>query len=121
MAARKRLALADTTLFADMKEPTALIEESEQVRHALVTFYLTHLRRTPPGHGVRIILAFMDLPCKWHPEQCTVAEFAAYVSRDVVARIDLAAEARVKKPRQQSQQDESDSEVEDETTERKRA
>jgi len=120
LAARKRLVMADTILFADTKEPPALIEESEQVRHILVMLFLTRLRRTAPGHGVRIILAFMGLPCKWHPEQCTVAEFAAYISRDVVAHIDLAAEARVNKPRKQLQPDESDSEVEDESTGKKR-
>ena len=49
-----------------------------------------------------------------------MAEFAAHLSRDVLAHIDLAAEARVKKPRQQSQPDESDTEEEDETTQRKR-
>ena len=120
MAARKRLVLADTTLFADMKEPKALIEESEEVRRILTMLFSRRLRRTPPGHALRIILVFMDLPCRWHPEQCTVAEFAAYSCRDVLAHIDLAAEARVKKPREQLQPDESDSEVEDDTTERKR-
>ena len=120
MAARKRLVLADTTLFADMKEPKALIEESEEVRRILMMLFATRLRRTPPGHALRIILVFMDLQCRWHPEQCTVAEFAAYSCRDVLAHIDLAAEARVKKPRQQLQPDESDSEVEDEATQPKR-
>ena len=82
--------------------------------------YFTRLRRSPPGHGIRIILVFMELPCKWHEEQCTVAKFAAYISRDVMAHMDLAAEARVKKPRKQLQPDESDSEFEDDITERKR-
>ena len=120
MAARKRLVLADTTLFADMKEPKSQIEESEKVRNELVTLYLRRFRRSPPGHGIRLILAFAGLPCKWYEEQCTVAEFAAYISRDVMAHIDLAAEARVKKPRKQSQLDESDSEVEDDINERER-
>ena len=101
MAARKRLVLADTTLFADMKEPKSEIAKSEKVRHILVMLYFTRLRRSPPGHGIRIILAFMELPCKWHEEQCTVADSAAYISRDVMAHMDLAAEARVKKPRKQ--------------------
>ena len=120
MAARKRLVLADTTLFADMKEPKAYIQESDEVRNVLEMLYLTRLRRSPPGQGVRIILAFLGLPCKWHEEQCTVAEFTAYVSRDVLAHIDLAAEARVKKPSKQLQPDETDSEIEDELTARKR-
>ena len=99
MAARKRLVLADTTLFADMKEPKKQLEESEQVRSILVTLYKTDVRRSAPGHGIRLILAFMDLPCKWHGEQCTVAEYGAYIARDVLAHIDLAAEARIKKPK----------------------
>ena len=40
------------------------------------------------------MLAFLDIPCKAHPEQCSIAEFAAYICRDVAAHIDLAAEAR---------------------------
>ena len=90
------------------------------MRHILMMLYFTCLRRSPPGHGVRTILAFMGLTCKWHEEQCSVAEFAAYTARDVMAHIDLAAEARVKKPRKPSLPDESDSEVEDDITHRKR-
>ena len=82
--------------------------------------FLTRLRRSAPGHGVRIILAFAGFSCRWHEEQCTVAEFAAHIARDVVAHIDLAAEARVKKPKLPLQHDESDSEVENELSERKR-
>jgi hypothetical protein len=93
---------------------------SEEVRNVLGMLYLTRLRRSPPGQGVRIILAFLGLPCKWHEEQCTVAEFTAYVSRDVLAHIDLAAEARVKKPSKQLQPDETDSEIEDDLTARRR-
>ena len=33
-----------------------------------------------------------------HAEQCSVAEHSAFVARDVLAHIDLAAEARVKPP-----------------------
>ena len=120
MAARKRLVLADTTLFANMKEPKSQIEEGEKVRNILVMLYLKRLQRSPPGHAVRTILAFLGLPCKWHEEQCTVAEFTAFIARDVLAHIDLAAEARVKKPRQQLQPDESDSEVEDDLNKRQR-
>ena len=120
MAARKRLVLADATLFAEIKEPQSEIEEGEKVRHILMMLYFTCLRRSPPSHGVRTILAFMGLTCKWHEEQCSVAEFAAYTSRDVMAHIDLAAEARIKKPMQQLQPAESDSEVEDDITHRKR-
>ena len=37
------------------------------------------------------------MPCRWHPEQCTLAEFCADIARDVMAHIDLAADARVNK------------------------
>ena len=36
--------------------------------------------------------------CTWQDEQCALAEFCAYVARDVVAHVDLAAEARVNVP-----------------------
>ena len=102
MAARKRLVLADTTLFADMKEPKDKIE-ADEVTNVLRMIYLMRLRRTPPFQGIRIILAILACPCKWHEEQCTVAECTAYWSRDVLAHIDLAAEARIKKPKKQVQ------------------
>ena len=53
LASRKKLVLADTTLFADIKEPKSAIEDGEQVRELLMTFYTTRLRRSPPSHGVR--------------------------------------------------------------------
>ena len=49
-----------------------------------------------PAEAMRQILAFCDQPHAWHDEQCTLAEFCAYIAVDVVAHIDLAAEARVK-------------------------
>ena len=51
-----------------------------------------------PAHGTRLTLSFLDVPSKWHDEQCTLAEFCAHVVRDVIAHVDLAAEARVKNP-----------------------
>ena len=64
MAARKTFVFADTTLFADMKEPKSKIEESEKVRNDLATLYLRRFRKSPPGHGITLILAFVGLPCK---------------------------------------------------------
>ena len=96
--------MADTTLFAGRKEPKCDIEEGEKLRELLnrcfTTACLGHepLRRSPPAHGVRTIMAFLGKPCRWHDEQCTLAEFSAYTARDVLAHIDLAAEARVKAP-----------------------
>ena len=57
------------------------------------------LQRTLPAQGMRLIMAFLDLPSKWREEQCTLAEFCSYIARDVLAHIDLAAEARVQKPK----------------------
>ena len=46
----------------------------------------------------------------WHDEQCTLAEYCAYIARGAIAHIDLAAEARVKipKPRSVAREVESD-------------
>ena len=111
--------MADTTLFADIKEPKSAIEDGEQVRELLMTFYTTHLRRSPPAHGVRTILAFLDKPCRWHDEQCTLAEFSANIVRDVMAHVDLAAEARVKKSEKPLDDAESEHESEDDDLNRR--
>ena len=111
--------MADTTLFADIKEPKSAIEDGEQVRELLMTFYTTRLRRSPPAHGVRTILAFLDQPCRWHDEQCTLAEFSAYIVRDVMAHVDLAAEARVKKSDKPLDDAESEHESEDDDLNRR--
>ena len=119
LSARKKLVMADTTLFADVKEPKSEIEDGEEVRQLLVTFYTTRLRRSPPCHGVRTIMAFLGMPCRWHEEQCTLAEFSAYIARDVVAHIDLAAEARVKKPSKPLDDAESEDESDDDRINRR--
>ena len=59
---------------------------------------------------MRTSLAFLGQPCRWHEEQCSLAEFSAYLGRDVIAHIDLAAEARVKVP--VTAQHDAESEVE---------
>ena len=61
-------------------------------------YALKKLRRTMPLHATRSILAFCGHMCAFHPEQCTLTEFCAYIVRDVISHIELAAEARVKKP-----------------------
>ena len=98
-ASRKWLVLADTTLFAEVKEPQAEIDAGENTKSLLQRFCRQRLHKNMCAQGARFILAFLGFPCKWHEEQCTLAEYCAYVARDVVAHIDLAAEARVKKPR----------------------
>ena len=98
-ASRKHLVMADTTLFAEVKEPAAEIVVGEDVLSVVRDWchQLTHSRM--PDHGGRIVLAFLDLQCKAHSEQCSLAEFCAHVARDVVVHMDLAAEARAgKKP-----------------------
>jgi hypothetical protein len=50
------------------------------------------------------------MPCRWHDEQCTLAEFSAFIVRDVMAHVDLAAEARViKSLRSQQLHDDAES------------
>ncbi|MCP4003312.1 MAG: hypothetical protein GY725_03870, partial [bacterium] len=107
-AARKRLVLADTTVFAENKEPRAEIQHGEATKDMLRNFCSHRLQRTMAAQATRLILSFLGLPCKWHDEQCTLAEFAAYLARDVIAHIDLAAEARVKKPTRPLQDAESE-------------
>ena len=48
-----------------------------------------------PSQAIRQILAFLNTICEWHPEQCTLAEYSAFIARDVMAHVDLAAEARI--------------------------
>ena len=121
LAARKKLVLADTTLFAEMKEPTEELEQTEEIMDVLKKIYTEKLRRTPPGQGVRGILAFLGKPCRWHEEQCTLAEYSAYISRDVMVHIDLAAEARVKKNDEQMPDVDSSDCSEDEASAPRRA
>eukprot|EP00959_Pyramimonas_sp_CCMP1952_P413541 8665451-Pyramimonas_sp.AAC.1 len=49
-----------------------------------------------PAEAARRILAFSNHHCRWHEEQCTLAEFCAHAARDVLAHVGLAAEARAK-------------------------
>jgi hypothetical protein len=107
-AARKRLVLADTTLFAEIKEPLADVQKGEDTKDLLRIFCGSRLQRTMPTHGMRLILGFLGVPCKWHDEQCTIAEFSAYIARDVIAHIDLAAEAKAKKSKRPLADEDSD-------------
>ena len=115
--ARKRLVLADTTLFSEVKEPRADLDKGELVLLSLEQFARSQLARRMPAEAARRILVFSDLCCAWHEEQCTLAEFCAYLARDVVAHVDLAAEARVKprpaKPAELEADEDSASDAED--------
>ena len=96
-ASRKKLVLADTTLFATLKEPQGAIQEGDEIKNVLDRYACTVLWRTMPFQATRTILAFSGCICSWHEEQCTLAEFCAYIARDVISHIELAAEARIKK------------------------
>ena len=116
-AARKHPVLADTVLFAEVKEPAAEVQEGEAVKQLLKDFALHRLERTMPAEATRCILAFCDRRSKWHPEQPTLAEFSAHVARDVIAHVELAAEARIKKPRKTAEDACSDRDDQSEASE----
>ena len=50
-----------------------------------------------PQNATRTIQALAGCICSWHEEQCSLSEFCAYIARDVISHIELAAEARIKK------------------------
>ena len=96
-ASRKKLVLADTTLFATLKEPLKPIQKGDEIKTFLDLYTCKSLQRTMPFQATRAILAFAGSLCSWHEEQCTLAEFCAYVAQDVISHIELAAQARIKK------------------------
>ena len=81
-AAKKRLVLADTTAFAELKEPKGDIDRGEEILQVFRLFCLRRLQRTLPTTGARLVLAFLDVCCRAHPEQCSIAEFSANICRD---------------------------------------
>ena len=118
--ARKKLVLADTILFARKKEPAKQIAEGEELKKILRAVAVGKLGRTMPAEAMRQILAFCDQPHGWHDEQCTLAEFCAHIAVNVVAHIDLAAEARVKPPKTKGDDAEADEDTDSETEAEKR-
>ena len=97
-AARKRLVLADTTLFSELKEPHGAIQQGEELKQLLRLLIRRTLHRIVPTEALRRILAFSGQAHAWHDEQCSVAEFCAHIAVDVISHIELAAEARIKPP-----------------------
>ncbi len=85
------------------------------MKDVLGSFCPQRLQRTMPPHAVCVVVASVGMSCKRHKEQCALAEFSAYVVRDVIAHDDLATEARAKKPRKlmgdEDSEHESDSEA----------
>ena len=59
---------------------------------------------------LRRTLAFVGLPFRYRDEQCTLSQYVSFVSRDVMAHLDLAAEARKKEPKPTQKGVESESE-----------
>ena len=113
-AARKKLVLADTTLFAERKEPHGEIQKGEATKRLLRMVAVAKLQRTMPAEALRRILAFSDQVHAWHDQQCTLAEFCAQIAVNVVAHIELAAEARIKPPTKKKDDAEVDEDTESE-------
>eukprot|EP00812_Abedinium_dasypus_P007843 NODE_1_length_8589_cov_4.556480.p1 GENE.NODE_1_length_8589_cov_4.556480~~NODE_1_length_8589_cov_4.556480.p1 ORF type:complete len:2586 (+),score=446.46 NODE_1_length_8589_cov_4.556480:571-8328(+) len=102
-SARKKLVMADTTLFAENREGKSMIQLGEDILNLLRVFCVQHLNRSFAFNAGRLVLAFLDVPCRAHTEQCSLAEFSSHVIRDVIMHIDLAAEARCKPKRQRAE------------------
>ena len=85
------------------------------MKRILRTIAKVKLKRTMPAEAMRQILTFCDQSHGWHDEQCTLAELFAYIAVDIVAHIDLAAEARVKPPMKKKEDAEADEDSDSET------
>ena len=84
------------------------------MKRILRTVAVVTLKRTMPAEAMRQILNFCGQPHAWHDEQCTLSEFCAHMAVDVVAHIDLAAEARVKPPTTKADDVEADEDTDTE-------
>ena len=126
-AARKELTLADTTLFSKCVLPIDAEKATLQLArsHWAVSSGWCRLWRGMLAQALRLYFPCHE-GCRspWHEEQCPLAEYCAYVARDIMCHIDLAAEARVKpstkKPTADAV-DEDDGSDDDEAKERRAA
>ena len=98
-AAKKIPVLQDTLLFRKQVMPLEEVQRGDELAAQLRESMWHALRRKMPSEALRIIMGFVGAKFSWHDEQCSLAEFSAYVARDVSAHIDFAADARVKPPR----------------------
>jgi hypothetical protein len=89
------------------------VKEGDDIRNTLVSIAKRRLGRATPSEATGRILAFNGNVSSWHDEQCTLAEYCAFVARDVLAHIELAAEARIKQPQTRTQADNYDDEDRD--------
>ncbi len=65
---RRALALADTTLFSELKEPRANLEEGELAHLSLAHFARSRLARRMPLEAARRIVAFSNRHCRCHED-----------------------------------------------------
>ena len=57
-AARKRLVLADTILFAEQKEPKAKVDEGTKIKTLVIAAAMTKLQRPMPAEANRRIVTY---------------------------------------------------------------
>jgi len=110
-AAQKYMTLADTTFWCDgptAKEKKAVEEAKDWCMCGLQ--WARQLGGKVALEPLRRTLAFAGLHFRYHDEQCTLSEYVSFVSRDVMAHVDLAAEARKKEPKPSQKGVESESE-----------
>ena len=104
------MTLADTTFWCDgpTEKEDAVKEAKDWCMCALQ--WARQLGGKVALEPLRRTLAFAGLPFRYHDEQCTLSEYVSFVSRDVMAHVDLAAEARKKEPKATQKGVESESE-----------
>ena len=110
-AAQKYLTLADSTFWSSRAAEKEDLDTGHEMALCLLQWHRNKCR-TLAAEPLRRILAFADHVCYMHEEQCTLAEYASLVARDVMAHLDLAAEARKKDPKPKDLQANAQSEDE---------
>ena len=104
----RHFVIIDTTAFSTMKVSAGEGPDGEEIRAAMRSYCCQTLHRRMSSHAERLVLAYLDLFCAAHPEQCSLAEFVAFAVRDVIAHVDLSAEARIAKKTQRADQHDGD-------------
>ena len=95
-AAKEELTLADTTLFSKCILPVATEKAILAVWRCplAVSHEWRNMSRRMPMQVLRLYFQFHDgCASLWHGQQCALTEYCAYVARDILCHIDLAAEA----------------------------
>ena len=86
-ASRKHLVIIDTTAFSTMKVPAGEGPDGEEIRAAMRSYCGQTLHRRMSSHADRLV---------------------AFAVRDVIAHVDVSAEARIAKKTQRADQHEGD-------------